>query len=458
MPFTGRTSELAALETRYAENTLQIVLLTGTGGIGKTALFRQFTRRKPVFYFSVRPGNAALNHAFFLTDTAVPSEKSLEGTADWTELLERICQSALRDEIVLAIDDAAYLEKYFPDLLPALAKCLAGHDARSRLFLLFLSNDARLASLPAFKALIKKRRFTKLALPPLSYLETADFLADMPPEDRLLLYGATGGRPGLLSMIDPHLSAKENLYRLFFDESAPLLTAPLREIDAHFREPAVYHTILHTASAGILRQSELALACGMPCSSLSRYLDVLLREGTLARITPITESAAGRSKKSAYLSGDTHLAFWYRFVFPHLGRISAGKGKSILRTAVLPNISAYCGDVFRRVCLQYGAHLLAEHAFGPDCSRIGYWWHNAEDLSAPKLLACGKDSACLIACLWETRKTGDADLAALQSFADQLPFRSSSYLLFSRKGFTDHLTARSAHDPHLRLISLQYLR
>lgn len=455
--FIGRASELEQLHTFYNANRLQLVFVQGEAQIGKTALLQQFLLRKKAAYFCVRHSLGNVNKASFYTEL---QEQGFTAAVDvtWQSALESICKKSLGEKLVLVLDDAQLLPSCFDGFLDFLSTLLAEYASRMRLLLIFaFRGNALLQSreLKNFKTYPQAR----IVLQPLPFLTADAFLTNFSKEERVLLYGVTGGCPCYLQHIDNTLPLKDNLQRLFYDEKALLLKEPLRILAESTREPAVYSAVLCSVACGAVRQKQIAEAVGMECNKLSKYLGVLLELGLLQRVVPVTEAeSAKQHKRTYYRLANSMLEFWYQFVFPYLGSILLGKGRQIFRSRVFCKLDAYCSKVFRQICLQHCRLLLARKNFMFDYSAIGDWWDKELAPEDALILAYHGKKACFIGCCWERQKTDLEALAFLRGRAEGLDFAQTYYLLFSRKGFSDRLLSCSATDDNVRLISLQYLK
>jgi AAA+ ATPase superfamily predicted ATPase len=89
MKFIGRATELKLLEKEYSSNRGSFVPVYGRRRIGKSQLLVEFTRDKPVLYFTaLHSTNTQHLKTFWRQAARVTGIESLESAADWETLLQ----------------------------------------------------------------------------------------------------------------------------------------------------------------------------------------------------------------------------------------------------------------------------------------------------------------------------------------------------------------------------------
>lgn len=453
--FIGRKKELAFLERMYDTNELQCVCVSGGAGMGKTAILQEFARRRRKACYCVRASTSNANKAAFCTELFAQGVIEYSG-GSWLELLKRLCNKALGQKLIFIIDDVQELEKSFAELLPALGAVLQLQRDKLRLLLLFSGRDT----------VYVQQQFRKngllcqeLHIEPLTYEETLPCLVPFSNEEKLLLYGVTGGIPQYLQYIDMEQSFRDNLYKLFFSPTAELLHEGERLLALQFRQPHIYHSILCSVACGAVRMRTIAEAVGMTDNKISKYISVLLHLGLLQKIIPADADKAKQSKNTCYMLTNQMLVFWYSFVYPYLSSITMGVGSLVLRTKVLPALEAYGRQLFLHICRQHCFLLRSRDDFGFAFTDIGFVWPKEECTpEALRLLAYDKGEVCFMQCVWNKTKVDIALLKQLQQQYQDVQGRKTFYMIFSRKGFTDRALGYAAKISNLRLLSLFYLK
>lgn len=202
--FIGRKKELATLEKLYNSNELNCVCLTGNAGIGKTALLQEFARRKHKAYFCVRASTNNANKAAFYTELSAQGIVQCNSGC-WQDILKLIYKKAKGEKIVLLIDDVQELENSFSELLPEIIACLHSEVEKLRLLLVFSGRECDYVLHLLGKS---KLPLSQIFLQSLNYEDVLPCLIPFSNEEKVLLYGVTGGKPGYLQLIDNTLTLK----------------------------------------------------------------------------------------------------------------------------------------------------------------------------------------------------------------------------------------------------------
>ena len=455
--FLGRKRELAFLEKLYNTNELRCVCLTGAAGIGKTALLQEFAKRKRKAYFCVRACTANANKAAFCAELAAQGIVDAHSCADWQGALLAVLKKAQGEKMLLLLDDADELEAAFSEFLPQLLAILREQKDKLRLLIVFSGSDVALTAKALNKAGIASEHIT---LQPLTYEESLNCFIAFNDDEKVFLYGVTGGKPAYLHYLDDKLSFKENLYRLFYAPDALLLHEGERLLANAFRQPHIYHAVLCSVACGAVHMKDIAEAVGMPVNKTSKYVQVLLAQGFLQRLVPVDELQQNKQHKNTYyVLTDTVLVFWYQFVYPYLRSITMGLGKFLLRTKILPALEKYGRQIFLRICYQHCFVLQERNNFKFTFDRLGFTWKKgACTIDNMLLVAYNKTQVCFMQCLWTKSKVDVQVVKELQREYVAPDGKGSYYIIFSRKGFTDRLLGQEARTKGIRLISLLYLK
>lgn len=110
--FLNRQSDLAWLQTRYASQQAEFLVLTGRRRVGKTALLAEFAKDKPgIYYLAYLDSSEALLRNL---SAAVWSYEHGEGSSpgsygSWLGLFQAVGRIAAQERFVLIIDEYPYL-------------------------------------------------------------------------------------------------------------------------------------------------------------------------------------------------------------------------------------------------------------------------------------------------------------------------------------------------------------
>ena len=297
------------------------------------------------------------------------------------------------------------------------------------------------------------RRTAQYKLAPFYYLESAQMLSGFSNEEKIILYGITGGIPEYLFRIDNALSVQENVRALFFDTSGRLFEEPANLLKQELKNPETYNAIITAIANGSSRLNEIATKAGIETSQCSKMLATLISLGLVRKEYPITEAA---SKKSIYLLDDRMFIFWYRFVLPDLSRITAGLGEVVCDEVFAEQISNHTGRTFEECAKQFMWRALKEKKLPITFKEIGRWWgNNPKERREEEIdfIATADDSALFGECKWRSARVGEDMLDDLVRRAGLFTgIRCVRFILFSKSGFTDALQRKAAEKGNIFLI------
>lgn len=457
---TGRQAELNLLETIYHLKGEQIVLVTGEKYVGKTALIREFSVQHNGIYLSACNASLALNKLFFVKEIQMQCSLSISETLqDWNSVIQELLKKSSGNRVILIIDNIQYILEIVGEILQLLHNWKSQQTFPVRLMIVFAGDVTEENC--EFIRKITGTEITVMKLKPLTFLEAMPYYNTVFTDDeKILLYGVTGGFPGFLNLIEPGKSFRDNLYKMFFETNAYMFRCGRDWIERRVRQPAVYHAILYAIASGKVRLGEIAEEVGIDYNKLSKYIGSLLNMGIIERIIPADEKQINKQhKRTFYIIRNNMLLFWYHFVFPVQSSIQTGAGKKILRTEVLSQLDTYAQKIFFDVCFQYCEALKQKGNFSMNFQNIGYFWKQEISLDKMFLIAFNTRQYCLMKCLWDKQKVSVRQLQEMEEegpteFVNKEVFN----VVFSRKGFTGPALQYSAKHPKIRLISLYYMK
>ena len=449
----GRISELKLLEDLYSKKEMQVVFLQGEKDIGKTILLNEFLKNKVRAYFCVRNSTNNINKASFSTELAAQGFSDLRDVT-WNQTLDNIIKKSIGEKVILAIDNADLLKGSFNELLDALTENMRKLKDKIRLYVVFVGEDL----LYVKKVLSEfNQHSTVITLKRLSYQEVIPNLENMENEEKIIMYGVSGGYPEYFKFIDYTRSLKDNLLKLFFSVDSVFLNLGETVLSTKVREPYYYHAILCSVSCGSLRMKDIAEAVGESDSKVSKYINVLVRMGILKKITPLQDGESKSSRNAFYLMNNKTLEFWYAYVFPFLSNIKLGRGNQVLRENVLPRLTGYAYKTFLEICYQHCFVLKERNNFYVDFDSLDYDFDKNGTLDSMRLVAKTSKEICFVKCYWKNNRMDyDEILEFVNMFSEEN--RRCFYVIFSRKGFTERALATEANKDNIRLISLRYLK
>jgi len=216
------------------------------------------------------------------------------------------------------------------------------------------------------------RRTAQFRIEALSWRESAQFVLDYSPIDRVNVNAIWGGTPHYLHWLSDLKSVEENILITILSRDAYLSEEPVFLLKQEFREPAMYGAILQAIAGGASKLNEIATRIGEEASKCSKYLQALSHIGLVVRETPWASKESGR--KSIYRVQDPFFSFWYRFVYPNKSLLDRGMGEIVLRDMIMPGLSTYVGLQFERICMDFLWERNKQKRLPGMYHEIGRWW------------------------------------------------------------------------------------
>ena len=337
--FVGRKDILADLETLWRKRTSSIVACRGRRRIGKSTLFREFSRQTADAYIEIEglPPSAEMTNQkeldHFAAMLADQTDVEYRSPVRWYEafsMLERAIDDSKKTVIML--DEISWMGKYddtFPGVLRSAWESLFHrHD---RLILVVCGSVSSWIQKNILNNTGFTGRFSRdYVLPELSLDECAEFWDRKRNrvDDREIfdVLSVTGGVPRYLEEIDPSLSADENIRRMCFTPNALLRDDFTKIFNVVFGPNAVMkRRILECLSDGPLSVSELSESLGVERSgSISDHLDDLEVAGFVAEDAGIDPSTGRESRRIRYRVSDNYTRFFLRYIQPNARTIDNG--------------------------------------------------------------------------------------------------------------------------------------
>lgn len=383
MNFIGRAAEMERLKEWYSEPRMGFVPVYGRRRVGKSHLLIEFLKGKPggIYYLGKQAPAQVQLQEFMETAADVLERPSLAGMnpRDWRAALDHLLEQKPRDQkLVIVLDEFQWIVESDPTLPSHLQERIdMAWRERDDLLLIvcgsfvgFMEREVLGHKSPLFG-----RRTGQIELKPFSYREAAGFHPRWSVEDQAKAYFICGGVPLYHKMFEPSLTVPKNIERLCFDPYNPLYREPEFLLREELREVQRYQGILMAVGLGATTNQEISTRSGVPERQLDYYLRQLRSLGYVERHEPLLpRPKPGRtSKRSRYRISDALLAFWFRFVFPHTSRIQQLGPREAFRQFGAPQLTAYFGTRFERLCREALVHIYVKDGV-MGLFRIGEYW------------------------------------------------------------------------------------
>lgn len=356
--FIGRSRELAALDAAYASPRSTLIPIYGRRRVGKSELILRWGREKKGIYFLGKQARAAIQIQEFLAEAAFALDEPLLSTypaPGWKEALEAVFIRWRGGKLVLVLDELQWTVEASPEL-PSILQHLWDRRWKDRddvmlilcgSYVGFMERDILGKKSPLFG-----RRTAQILLQPFGPEDAAQFHPTMSLVDRAKIYFLCGGVPLYLRRFSASLSIEQNIVENLLDEHAPLYREPDFLLREELREVESYYAILMAMASGAVTAAEIARRTGIGDRSLQYYFKQLLEMGYVRRRYPLTGGGPPAARHVRYVLEDALLRFWFRFVYPSTSFIAQMGGERAMKDRIRPELDAYFGTCFERLCRQ----------------------------------------------------------------------------------------------------------
>jgi hypothetical protein len=452
--FINRIVELEQLSGLYFSDRAELFVLYGRRRVGKTELLRAFCTGKPhIFFIATLSTDNEQLATFSRQIWEFNHPETLEGFTfpSWDAAFSALADLPGRPIIVL--DEFTYLMSGNKAIPSILQKVWDERLKNTQVMLVLCGSYIGMmeTEILGYQAPLYGRRTGSTLLQPLNLPSSALFFPRYSPEEQFLAWAVLGGMPYYLTSFSDRQNLLTNIRQHILDaRSGELYSEPRLLLMEELREPRNYFSLLRSIAQGNSRLNEIAQASGVGSAhTVARYLDILQQMRLITRRVPATESQPGRTKRGIYQIDDHFLRFWFRYVHPYQGSLDLGLSDSVLTQRVRPDLDHFAATAFEEAAREFvaaGART-GRWSFLPE--RIGSWWSREAELD---VLAINQAEhiALVGECKWSVNSVGTNILDELKHKAETMATESGieqiQYALFSRKGFTDALKERAAHE------------
>lgn len=428
--FVDRRPDLAFLEERWADDGLEMVVVTGRRRVGKTTLLKAFMQGKPHVYHLVNQEEDALQLRRFRDALVEELGGVRPDVEDWHDLFAYL-EDRLedRDRFLIILDEFPYLVEedegvpsYFQALLDEYLAgtqafvCLCGSSVG-------MMEDEVLSS----KSPLYGRRTGRIDLRPFKIQQARALFPELSVERLIQLYAVFGGTPHYLRFVEPDAPLADEIQTRILDPRGPLHDEPELLLRQKFRRPHRYISIVQAIAAGQTTPKAIADHTGISQQSVPKYLGELERVRLVERRTPVTEQGK-RSRRGVYQLSDPFFRFWFRFAQPHLSQAEEDP-HALTHQRILPELPAHVGRIFESVCRQVVPDLVERPG------RVGSWWYRDHKIDIIGL-DDDADRLLIAECKWQADVDGVRLFEEMRETAKMVRWREETreeaYVLFAK--------------------------
>lgn len=444
--FIDKDQLLIKLNRLYHTGASCCVSLYSYPGEGKSRLLEEFLKGKRALFYKASCVPWQENFRLLRELCLRSLGEDFASVTRTSGLIKTLKKVSLNEPLVLVLDNFQYLSARNRRLFTYLQD-LEKETSSSRLFVIVCKpSDLWEKESPGENSCFRLRSF--------HFFELCRLYPELSPTDRLLLYGVTGGNPGLLEYFSKEYSVRENLEHLFFQEKGNLYRLVPERLQRYYGNSPLMGGILAAIGPGFRHLQEICDRTGLTPSAASSLLGSLESHGLTRKLVPVTE--APTSRRALYRISHSAFRFWYTYVYPFQGEIENAGGREVFRRQVIPNLSSLLESAFEDICRDF-LRLEQSRGCAPfPMDRVGMWWgqHPTKKRTEYIPIAAAGEGKILLGACFLTDDWLDADaLSGLQKHAGLFPDREKWYCLFSTSDFVAGFEAISGS--HVRVFSLE---
>lgn len=369
MRFVGRINELKELNSLLEKKVSSLVILQGRRRIGKSRLIEEFAKDKAFYVFSGIPPTAETTMQSQLDEfakqlhfqTGLPEIKA----DDWSKLFLLLAERIKQGKVIILFDEISWMGSKDSDFLGKLKNAWDLHFKKNPGLILVLCGsvsswiEKNIVSSTGFMG----RPSLYMTLGELSLNECNQFWnrqgKNISAFEKFKLLAVTSGVPRYLELMNPKLSAEENIKRLCFSKNGPLLNE-FEHIfsDIFSKRSEIYKNIVKQLVKGPAMADELAKDVGLTrTGTFDDYLNDLVVGGFIARDYTWHLNTGKTSKLSQYRLKDNYVRFYLKYILANKMKIEKDRYREVTLT-LLPGWETIMGLQFENLVLNNHASIL----------------------------------------------------------------------------------------------------
>lgn len=441
MEFVNRNDELNILQELYADEGFQFLPIYGRRRIGKTRLIQEFIKDKPAIYFladslseSEQLRNLGRECGEYFDDTILRET----GFKDWDQFFKYIKEKA-RERLILVIDEFPYLVNANPGISSIFQRAIDSYWKDTKLFLVLMGSSIGMMEKEVlfYKAPLYGRRTASLEVKEMPFAALHDFFPKTDLKGRMAIYAVMGTIPAYLERINPREDIYRNIVGQILNRGSFLYNEVEFLLREELREPRNYFVILRAIAQGKRKLSEIINDTGFDKTLLSRYLDILRSIRLIQKEIPVTEKYPEKSRMGLYRLHDRFFTFWFKYIFPHRGKLEIGSVEYVLEK-IRDSFEEHLALVYEELCREISLTLMREGVV--HFNSIGKWWSKNEEID---LVAIDEEKRVIYfgECKWSRQKVKESDFYDLARKSERVDWHikkgQKQFMLFSKSGFTE---------------------
>ena len=460
--FIGRVFELDQLHKMYNKSGFSFACIYGRRRVGKSALIKKFindTNGMNISFTSVEFNDSAnlLEFSKRVLEVLSQAKSYIASFESWSTAFDYIVSEVKDKKLIIFIDEYPYIAQGNNSISSILQKYIdeVFINTNIKLIVCGSSMSFMVNQVLGYKSPLYGRRTLQMHVKPFDYYDTAKMVDEYSLEDKVLMYGVSGGIPYYVNMLKQGNNLKEGIIDCFFNTSGSLYEEPNNLLKQELREPALYNSIITAIALGNTKLNKISTKINETDNKVNKYIHSLIDLEIIEKETPLMNTS---TRKGIYKIKDCMYKFWYRYVPTNVTNIENGMGKRVYETNVEPDLPMFLSNVFEEICKQYMLRCNKNNEISFMFDQIGRWWGGnpvTKEEEEIDLIAYNDDSIIFGECKYRNELVNENCLNELIRKSNLFSMKKNIYYyLFSKSGFTSGLVALAKNSTNIKLIGL----
>ena len=226
-------------------------------------------------------------------------------------------------------------------------------------------------------------------------------------------------------------------------------------IGSELRELSVYDTILSSIARGNEKLNDLHQDTGYSRAKISVYMKNLAAFDVIEKVVSFDTGGWSNAKKGVYRIKNHFIAFWFRFVYPHLSDLYMMEPKEFYQAYIARDLDDYLRRYFVDVCHEYLSLLNMMGKLPIHVQSMGTWIGKTGTIDV-----VGEDDVrnhIVGVCNWERPTITYEQYEKLQEDMALARIKATTIYLFSAKSFDPRLVKLASEDESVILVDMKEL-
>lgn len=374
--FIGRQVELDVLNDTYNKPGFQMTVIYGRRRIGKSRLITEFIKDKRASYYvasqsSIEENVAQWSKQFFHDLMPQMEEVKIDNLESFFNIVGNSCSD---EKTIIALDEIPYIAESDESFLSRFQVAVDTIFASKNIYLIICGSAISFMEKAVLseKSPLFGRRTNQIFLKPFDYIDAAKFVPRYTHQEKVIVYGMTGGVAKYLTLFDDSKSLDDNIIDNWFRSSGYFYEEPLNLLTQEFRTISTYNTVIEVCAKGAGKVNEIADKAHVSTAALAYILKNLMTVGIISKVVPVTDE--NNRKKIRYEISDGMYRFWYNYIPAAKSAIEMNKGDVYYLSYVKGKLHNFMGSIFEEMCRHYTLSCGLEGKLNCFVTNVGRWW------------------------------------------------------------------------------------